>query len=113
MWIFDKNNSEGLELSDAVVTSTANGLTAEGDDCHFDFKILSPFGIEYIPELGTNVKLLKNGNDALCLGTPLKPSGMGRGEIMLYNNSGAYILLKNNGEVEINGLRISSQGKII
>ncbi len=39
----------------------------------------------------------------LCAGVTAKPEGLAAGELMLRAASGAYIHLKNNGEVEING----------
>lgn len=81
-------------------------------------KMTLPQGICVLPKEGDDVIVmpLENG-EYIVLGTvynrSLEGGSLNRGEILIKSEGGAYIKLKNNGEVEINGMIIDTNGQII
>ena len=61
------------------------------------------------------LKVNKNQHfgEQVCIGVESDSSAVGYGEVKITSLSGAYIHLKNDGSIELNGLLISKEGKII
>ena len=70
--------------------------------------LAAPFGITYVPPKGTKVVLLEEEDTVLCTGAISESINLSEGELMLRSSGGAYIYLKNNGDIVINGRSISS-----
>lgn len=73
---------------------------------------IAPKGYYYLPDVGETI-LLSSTKEPYSLGC-LNNSKVkiNQGEIIIKNNSGAYIKLLNNGDIEINSLIISKNGVI-
>lgn len=73
----------------------------------------SPYGyISCVPK-GEKLLLTQGGGEQVCIGVESDSSAVGYGEVKITSLSGAYIHLKNDGSIELNGLLISKEGKII
>ena len=88
------------------VTMNSGGkieAASTGVERNVDF--YSPYGyISCVP---------KGGGEQVCIGVESDSSAVGYGEVKITSLSGAYIHLKNDGSIELNGLLISKEGKII
>ncbi len=63
----------------------------------------SPPGISYKASAYARGILLDTSVGTVCPGTLMENQNIEEGELYLFSQGGAYIYLKNNGEVEING----------
>lgn len=76
-------------------------------------KMIGLPGVYALPQEGQTVVMLPIDNGGyLMLGNILEADGLNQDEIILKNNKGAYLKLRNDGKIEINGLVISSNGQI-
>jgi len=75
--------------------------------------IFAPRGISYMPGVGDNVLLLPIEGRDTCVGTLSSPAGLQPGELRLSAAGGATIHLTRNGDVRINGLTITRDGRIL
>ena len=75
--------------------------------------IAFPKGYYYLPNVNDKILLSSMSNPVLlgCIGN--KNINIKPGEIIIKNDSGAYIKLLTNGDIEINSLKITVDGKII
>lgn len=67
----------------------------------------------YLPRDSDRLLILRCDGTDLCAGVACNTDGLLPGELRLGSPDGAYIHLCQNGEVVINGLRISPQGQIL
>lgn len=100
MWLTQKlsENQSVVKLEDGTVTS-ADGTTVQTEIEHRNVTVAAPFGMSSLPPKDTKVVLL-NG---LCVGVVMNQDDINSGEVRLRSSGGAEVLLKNNGEVWING----------
>ncbi len=89
----------------ARVTENMNGLTAYGREEHKNICCYTPWGVVCVPPKGEEILLFSVDGLAACMGTRMqRPSyPLEEGELSLFSKGGASILLKNSGEVIING----------
>ena len=86
------------------VTSTQkNTVTVQATQEHREIKNVSPFGVISIPPVGAKAVVTPTEEGFIYTGTVAQPSDLESGELMLYSSGGASIILKNNGQVLING----------
>lgn len=109
MWISKKlaqsNNqaqSDNTEIGNLSIST--DDLVAAISSCEKrKISFYSPLGIEFLPSVGQNVLLISCGNQTVCAGVEMnKPSNLKAGEIRLFSQGGANILLRNNGSIELN-----------
>lgn len=75
--------------------------------------VLAPYGYISLPAVGSTGRALPDGEKGYLLaGVTASADGLQAGEVRISSAGGAYILLKNTGEVVINGLVIGADGKI-
>ncbi len=73
---------------------------------------IAPKGYYYLPDVGDTI-LLSSTQEPFSLGClNNSKTKINKGEIIIKNNSGAYIKFLNNGDIEINSLIISKTGDI-
>ncbi|WRS26862.1 hypothetical protein U6B65_11045 [Oscillospiraceae bacterium MB08-C2-2] len=96
-----------------LVGHMLSSTTPVGVSSYAHARMFAPAGIDYLPKSSDKMLILPVDGVNLCLGAPCDTTGLAEGELRLRAKSGAYIHLKSNGEVVINGLRISAQGKIL
>lgn len=78
--------------------------------------VFAPRGVTYRPREGDRLLLLRADGADICAGC-LTPQNTGAaleaGELALESAGGARIILKNNGEIWLNGLRITPEGAFL
>jgi hypothetical protein len=74
--------------------------------------VFAPRGISYRPREGDRLLLLRADGADVCAGC-LATDALEPGELALASSGGARIHLKNNGEISLNGLVISPDGRIV
>lgn len=78
-----------------------------------DSLVFAPRGVSYMPCTGDNLLILPvNGTDT-CVGALSSVSGLKPGELRLRSSGGAVILLRQNGDIQLNGVIITKDGEII
>lgn len=108
MWLTKKltEHPETLRAAPGVVTA---GQTAPAVQAEREYRgpdMLAPYGVCGVPPGGFRSVML----GGYCAGIQPAREDLLSGEICLYSAGGAEILLKNNGEVRINGQRFAPEG---
>ncbi len=96
------------------VTMSSNGAveaTSTGVERNVNF--YSPYRLHFLCTRVKGFCLLKAEESRFYIGVENDSSNVEYGEIKITSLSGAYIHLKNDGSIVINGLVISKEGKII
>lgn len=97
----------------AVAAQTQEGATVtEGRDVTEGMPVFAPCGVSFVPAEGERLLLLPFEDYYVCVGALTAPDGLLAGELRLRSAGGAYLTLKNSGEVEINGLVVGADGRI-
>ncbi len=114
MWMSNKlvsNEKFKREQSvSAEVSHVSNSkIMVQSSNEYRDISVIAPKGISYIPELGDQTLVLAVGEKSICPGVIMENKNLQPGELMLYSAGGANIILKNTGEVVINGQTIAPQ----
>lgn len=77
-------------------------------------KVFAPRGIAYRPCEGDRLALLDAGGTDICIGALSSAAvELLPGELRLCSAGGACIDLKNNGDIVLNGLRITKDGRLV
>ena len=93
--------------------SGANGIYISGQADLNDVQIIAPYGIRSKPVVGKQALIIPSSEQKYAVpGVVCTLEDLQSGEIELKASSGAYIKLKSNGEVIINGMRITANGQI-
>lgn len=92
----------------ARVSSARNGrINTEGAVPFINAPVAVPYGIAYVVPIGEETFMLPVGNTAVSIGVIQKPcTDIQAGELMLYSQGGASVILKNDGRVLINGREV-------
>ena len=86
------------------VTSTqGNTVTVQTEQEHREIKNAAPFGIISVPPIGAKAVVTPTEQGFIYTGVVEQNSELEPGELMLYSSGGANIILKNDGQVLING----------
>ena len=90
----------GAKIRRGQVSSTGQGLRVQGESEYNSPEMLFPYGYSSAAADGKQAVML----DGVCAGIAASLDGeLSQGEVRLYSAGGAEILLKNTGEVVING----------
>ncbi len=107
MWLADyvtRNRNTRGESSCASVTGSKNGnVSCSAYLEHRDVPIVSPYGVVYNPPENEESAIFDIEGRFMCLGVVAPYKELSPGELMLYSQGGASIVLKNDGTVLING----------
>lgn len=107
LWLSDyvtKNSIKKNEPSIGSVTACdAKTVAVDASQEFRDMPIVAPFGIAYNPPKDEQSVVLPIGNGCVCIGVVTQSKELNPGELMLFSSGGASIVLKNNGDVVING----------
>lgn len=108
MWLTSfmaKNIKEqGSACVGKVSDSLGNSVGIEGSSQHRTVPVVMPYGVFALPPSGVSGVTAETDSGQVFLGVVALPqSGLQPGEIMLCSKGGASIVLKNSGEVIING----------
>ncbi|CCX38340.1 uncharacterized protein BN452_02220 [Clostridium sp. CAG:1013] len=101
MWLTKLGiRSGGTKLRRGEVSGTGEELRVQGESEYHYPEMIFPYGYASAAENGKRAVML----DGVCAGIAAVPDEqLAEGEVRLYSAGGAEILLKNNGEVIING----------
>ena len=104
MWIPKNVNavsSNKKPYAAAVQSANSESICTNGSE---NVPLLMPYGVAGVPPEGTIVLAVPLENNTVIGGVIVKDfSQLQPGELMLYSLGGASIVLKNNGDVIING----------
>ncbi len=107
MWLLDYVTRNSFSKTDPAlggVTSSDMGTVAVDAELeHRNMPIVAPFGIAYNPPVNEKSVVLPLNSKGVCIGVVSPYKNLQPGELMLFSKGGASILLKNNGDVVING----------
>ncbi len=92
------------------VTSVQDGVTVQADGEYRDLPLYAPPGIAALPALGDAALVMEAGGEKRLVGVRADVTGLEAGEVRLRSAGGAEIVLKNNGQVIINGRAFVTQG---
>lgn len=115
MWLsrqLNQDKESGFSETGQVTISSGNIFAVCGSMENRSFKIFSPYGISSLPPEGQQALLLNGTGGGYCVGFQNQTMGLEPGEVRISSLGGSYIHLRNNGEVDINGLVITSEGTI-
>lgn len=101
MWLTKQGRqSVGTKLHRGQVSGEGKGMKVQGDSEYRSPELLFPYGYVSAAQNGQRAVML----DGVCAGIAAVPDNqLSQGEVRLYSAGGAEILLKNTGEVVING----------
>ena len=86
-----------------VTSVQKNTVTVQAEQEHRDIKNAAPFGIISVPPVGSKAVVTPTDHGFIYSGVVAQEAELEPGELMLYSSGGANIVLKNNGQVLING----------
>lgn len=94
------------------VTSSGKTVSVNGTSQQRAVMYLPP-GVEALPAEGQRAVIFHCGGDTVCAGVRADTGGLLPGELRLRSSGGAKLILKQNGEIELNGVRITADGRIL
>ena len=101
------------EVAEKVkVTLSDNQLEAGATVTRRNIDSYAPYGYKSVPPVDEDVIMLESNDGAVVLGALSKDEDIESGEVKISSLGGAYIILKNNGDIVLNGLVIDSRGVI-
>lgn len=115
MWISRQmtEKAEAPIIENGRVTLNDKGeLEAVSTGAERNVKVYAPYGYSFSLPAGSELLMTRSAGEQVSFGTEMKADSVSEGEIKIASASGAYIYLKNDGSVIINGLKINSKGVI-
>ncbi len=116
MWITKQlvQKERPINATTAKVTmADKNTVCTTGSAQHRGLPTYAPFGIDSVPPFGTKVLIIDSEVGNVCTGALCDTGQVQVGELRLFSQGGAFIVLKNNGDILLNGVKITKSGKII
>ena len=98
-----------------VAQVSFSGNTGFGAVTHSESRgtpVFAPRGVMYRPCEGDRLLMLQVDGAETCVGCLSVPKGIESGEIKICSAGGAEAIFKNNGEIHLNGLIITKDGKM-
>lgn len=114
MWMSKRivATSEKEVAEKGKVTLSDNQLEAGATVTRRNIDSYAPYGYKSVPPVDEDVIMLESNDGAVVLGAMSKDEDIESGEVKISSLGGAYIILKNNGDIVLNGLVIDSRGVI-
>lgn len=113
MWISEKitkNKKSRPTLNANVSYSNGYSTSVCGSNDFADIDKIAPYGIAYVPPRDERAVVIPVGRGQVCAGVVCSNfASVKPGELMLFSEGGAKILLKNDGSVVINGQVFSAE----
>lgn len=112
MWMSKKivATSENEVAEKGKVTLSDNQFEAGATVTKRNIDSYTPYGYQSVPPINEDIIMLESNDGAVVLGALSKNDGLESGEVKISSLGGAYIILKNNGNIVLNGLVIDSGG---
>lgn len=114
MWMSKRivATSEKEVAEKGKVTLSDNQLEVGATVTRRNIDSYAPYGYKSVPPVDEDVIMLESNDGAVVLGALSKDEDIESGEVKISSLGGAYIILKNNGDIVLNGLVIDSRGVI-
>lgn len=114
MWMSKRivATSEKEVAEKGKVTLSDNQLEAGATVTRRNIDSYAPYGYKSVPPVDEDVIMLESNDGAVVLGALSKDEDIESGEVKISSLGGAYIILKNNGDIVLNGLVIDNRGVI-
>ncbi len=107
MWLINyvtKNSISNPQAETGNIKSAENGMVQINAASDFkNLQVVAPYGISYVPVAGSQSVVMPIYGGEMCMGVIAPQQDLAPGELMLYSSGGASIVLKNDGNVYING----------
>ena len=107
MWLSEEIATSGKDMFQPrlghVVKTNKDKVTVKADGDYNDVAVINVNNIESMPTVGDEVVVFPVGDSAVCSTLTSRHSSVQEGEIYISNDNGAYIWLKNDGTIVING----------
>ncbi|MCI9575500.1 MAG: hypothetical protein HFJ84_02255 [Clostridiales bacterium] len=108
MWMARKiiasRPEEGALQLGMVTRAGESRVAVQGEGDYYDLPLAAPWGMACVPPEGSQAMLIPGGPEGgVCFGTVMQADGLNAGEIRLRSAGGAEVLLRNNGDVVVNG----------
>lgn len=116
MWITDqlgKDEEQTFATTADVILAEKNKISTSGLEEQKNVPIFTPYGVQSVPPNGESVFLINGDSTWACVGSVCNNENIKQGEVKLFSKGGATILLKNNGDIILNGVRITKDGQLI
>ena len=107
MWLSEEIATSGKENFEPklgyITRVNKNRVTVKADTDYSDIKLMSDSTIKSAPRVGDEAIVFPIGDSAVCSVLSSEAGDTKDDEICISNNAGAYILLKSDGTIIING----------
>lgn len=116
MWLskaIKQDNAENSVEYGSVTLSSGDTLEASSSVSVRATGAYLPYGYSSLPPIGEEVMLLPASDGQAVVGVKNSSTNLEAGEIEICSKGGARIVLKNDGSVIINSLKIDKEGKIV
>lgn len=114
MWL-----SEKMSVASQNDFAQMGTVTIGGDDMEIsstavctNAQVYAPYGYKFSVPAGEDVLLIPSSSGYASAGVKMQRCDLQTGEISISSLGGAYITLKNDGSIIINGLVINKDGEI-
>ena len=107
-----RNQAYGARVG-RVSLSDRDGFGAVGAGERRELPVFTPRGMYSRPCEEDRVLLLSTGGGEACAGVLCRTRELAPGEVCLFSDGGAEIVLKNNGDISLNGVIITKSGEIL
>lgn len=115
MWIsrqIVKGSDDVTIESGRSISGTEQGVDMVSTGVERNVDVFSPYGYSFSLPGGEGVLTARNADGQAIIGINMKDTRLKQGEIKIVSKSGAYVYLKADGSVEINGLIINKNGVV-
>lgn len=113
MWLskmLSRSDTSDKAEKGRVTLSGADGFEAGSSVTSRNINAYAPYGYNSLAPVGEEVILLPSSDGQVAMGTKNDSTSLESGEIKITSKGGAYIILKNDGSVIINSLKIDKNG---
>lgn len=94
------------------VTSSGGDVTVNAAS-NQKVSLYFPPGFSSLPSGGEKAVVFPSGGGMICGGVKADTSDLLPGEVRVYSAGGAAIVLKANGDIDLNGIKITRDGKVL
>ncbi len=115
MWLSKRFNNPKISVSEVGMVTNSNNSIINTSSTVSSNGVLnySPYGYSFSAPTGEEVLLINSSLGTVGAGTKMKNQNLLSGEVSISSIGGAKIVLKNDGTVNINGIVITKDGRLL
>lgn len=115
MWLSKRFNNPKISVSEVGMVTNSNNSIINTSSTVSSNGVLnySPYGYSFSAPTGEEVLLINSSLGTVGAGTKMKNQNLSSGEVSISSIGGAKIVLKNDGTVNINGIVITKDGRLL